>query len=86
MRLVSDQSAEEIRRQRLRDALVYRLREFAANLLRTIRGAGQPRHLAEQMEKCVTAMQQYTEAHGHMPSEQLLHEILDCDTATSTGQ
>jgi hypothetical protein len=51
MRFASDQSKEGIRKRRTRDAVVYWLREFAANLLLTIRGAGQPRHLFDQMEK-----------------------------------
>jgi hypothetical protein len=84
MRLVSDQSKENIRKQRARDALVFRLREFAANLLRTIRGAGQPRYLFEQMEKCNAVMREYADAHGHMPSEQFVREILDRDKAQSS--
>jgi hypothetical protein len=81
MRLVSDQSDEDIRKRKSRDALEGPLRELAANLLRTIRGAGKPLELFDQMERCVALSREYAEAHGYMPSEGLLHEILDCDKA-----
>jgi hypothetical protein len=81
MRVVSEQSEQDIRKRKARDALVYPLRELAANLLRTIRGAGKPLELWRQMESYVSLMREYTDAHGCQPDDQFIHDILDCDIA-----
>jgi hypothetical protein len=79
MRVVSEQSAADIRRRKTREALTWPLRELTANLLRIANGAGRPLNLAKQLAACSAAFQAYVEAHNALPSEQEIHDILDCD-------
>jgi len=81
MRVVSEQSEQDIRKRKAREALVYPLREFAANLLRVIRGAGRPLELLRQMESCAALLREYSKAHGRQADEQLIHDIFDCEVA-----
>ena len=80
MRVVSEQSEEEIRRRKTREALAPRLRVLAANMLRVVRGAGKPLELLRQMEACSAAIRDYAEAHGCLPSVQLFNQMLDCES------
>jgi hypothetical protein len=79
MRVVSEQSAADIKRRKAREALTWPLRELTANLLRIANGAGRPLNLAKQLAACSTAIQAYAETHNALPSEQEIHGILDCD-------
>jgi hypothetical protein len=81
MRLVSDQSAADLRRRETREALVWPLRELTANLLRIAKRGGRPVSLVKQMSDCLGALKEYADAHGALPSEQEIHDILDCDLA-----
>jgi hypothetical protein len=81
VRLVSNQSEAEIRRLKAREALTLPWRTLAANILRIANGAGRPADLMKQLTRCTNAMQAYLEAHGRMPPEQLIRDILDCDRA-----
>jgi hypothetical protein len=81
MRVVSEQSAEEMRWIAAHTALVPRLRDLAANVLRIVKGAGKPLELLRQMESCSAAIREYGAAHGYVPSYAVMHEILNCEAA-----
>jgi hypothetical protein len=81
VRIVSDQSEDDIRRRETRDGLVWPLRELAANILRIVNGAGKPWELMNQLAACHEALRLYAEAHSMLPSEFEIHQILDCDLA-----
>jgi hypothetical protein len=80
MRIVSEQSTENIRRKKARDALVPKLRGLAANVLRIVKGTGKPLELLRQMESCSAAIREYAAAHDHVPGHELMHQILNCET------
>jgi hypothetical protein len=81
VRVVSEQSAEDIRKSRAKDGLVDPLRVLTANLLRIVRGGGKPVELLRQMERCAISIREYALAHGHLPSAPTIHHILDCEAA-----
>jgi hypothetical protein len=81
MRLVSEQSTADLRRHEAREALLWPLRELAANLLRIAKRGGRPVYLVRQMSDCLAALKEYADAHGALPSEQEIHDILDCGLA-----
>ena len=82
VRLVSNQSDDDMRRREARDALVWPLRELTANLLRIANGAGKPVALMKQLRACHEALRAYAEAHSNaLPSDYDIQQILDCDLA-----
>jgi hypothetical protein len=81
VRVVSEQSPEDIRKNRAREALVDPLRVLTANLLRIVRGGGKPVALLRQMERCAISIREYASAHGHLPSAATINHILDCEAA-----
>jgi hypothetical protein len=81
MCLVSEQSTGDLRRHETREALLWPLRELAANLLRIAKRGGRPVYLVKQMSDCLVVLKEYADAHGALPSEQEIHDILDCDLA-----
>jgi hypothetical protein len=81
VRIVSDQSEDDIRRRDTRRGLVWPLRELAANILRIVNGAGKPWELSDQFRACHDAIREYVEAHDALPPDYEVQEILDCDRA-----
>jgi hypothetical protein len=81
MRVISSQSEAEIRRRETRERLTYPLRELTANLLRITRGAGKSYLLGNQLADCIQAFKDYIDAHGALPSEAEINEILDYEGA-----
>jgi hypothetical protein len=81
VRVVSNQSEADIRRNQTREDLAWPLRQLTANLLRIVRGAGKPHYLAHQLEACLKVLSAYVEAHGTLPPAHELSEILDPDKA-----
>ena len=77
MRVVSSQSEK----RETAAAVKVEVRELAANLLRIIRGARKPHNLWRQMRSCLTAAEDYYKAHGQLPSNPTLHQVLDIDAA-----
>lgn len=67
IRIVSEQSEEVIARRKAREAIAYPLRVMAANIIRIVRGAGEPRYLINQMGDVARAFEEYRLAHGHLP-------------------
>lgn len=77
MRLVSNNSGDELtRRKALRD-LGVALRKLAANVLRISRGAGKPYELGLDLAECVDGYRAYHDAHGFYPLEHELARMLD---------
>ena len=77
MKLVSEQSQENLAEQRALDALRWPIRELAANLLRVIRGAGRPSAIAQQSIALVAAFRHFNEETGLLPSSHDVSEMLD---------
>lgn len=70
-----------LRRDVASEALLWPLRELVANLLRIAKRGGRPVYLVRQLADCSAALKEYADAHGALPSEQEIHDILDCDLA-----
>ncbi|TXM64014.1 hypothetical protein [Methylobacterium sp. WL120] len=88
MRLVSEQSDEDIRKrevearkQEATKALKRSIRALAANILRVTRGAGQSYHLGNQMVACLNAMTDYRDVAGCGHTTYDLDQMLDPDLA-----
>jgi hypothetical protein len=67
MRLVSENSDDDIRREHARQDIVWPLKELAANLIRVVRGAGKPYEIASQADRVLDAFEAYREVVGHYP-------------------
>jgi hypothetical protein len=80
IRTVGEPSAEAMSREAALDGLYYPLQELAANLLRTVRGAGKPHELGGNLMACIHAFEAYKEANGYWPSAELLASILKFDS------
>lgn len=76
MRIVSENSDGDIRRQRAEDALSWALRDLASNMLRVVRGAGKPYQLGREMIAAVEAMEAYRAAVGHWPPSDAISAML----------
>jgi hypothetical protein len=76
MRLVSENSPEQLARNRgaeqLRDSLI----ELAANIIRVVRGAGKPVELMRQADEFLNAVVAYREAVGYYPDPTLFANAL----------
>lgn len=77
MELVSDNSDEEIARQRALQDLRWPMKDLAANLLRVVRGAGRPYELGPQMVEVLDALQAYKEVVGYYPSSQEIGDTIN---------
>jgi hypothetical protein len=81
MRLVSNNSGDDLtRRKALRD-LGIALRKLAANILRISRGAGKPYELGLDLAECIDGYRAYHDAHGFYPLEHELARMLDYEHA-----
>jgi hypothetical protein len=82
LRVVSEQSEANIRKQRVHDQLTRDLRRFAANFLRMTSGSGKPLDLLSQMERLTGSIRAYADAHdGALPAPKVIHQILDSRAA-----
>jgi hypothetical protein len=82
LKVVSEQSEADIRKQRVHDQLTRDLRRFAANFLRMTSGSGKPLDLLPQMERVAATIRAYADAHdGDLPAPKVIHEILDSRVA-----
>lgn len=72
MRIVSENSPDDIKRHREQARVNRALRVLAANIMRVARGAGRPEELGLNAQAVVETMVAYHEAVGHYPpSEEL---------------
>jgi hypothetical protein len=75
-RVVSEQSEADIAKSRSRDGLDYPLRALAANIIRIVRGAGQPHYLIHHLAEVRKAFDAYQVAHGHVPPGHEVQSVL----------
>lgn len=90
IKIISDQSEEELRRaeterrrQQALESLKYALRTLTANLMRIARGAGKPLEIMAQMVAVADAMREYHDAGGPPIAAEQIHTMLDCERAWS---
>jgi hypothetical protein len=81
LRVVSEQSEANIRKQRVHDQLTRDLRRFAVNFLRMTSGSGKPLDLQQQMQKVAASIRAYADAHDGAPAPKIIHQILDSRVA-----
>ena len=86
LRLVSSATDIEVNMEFARRQLSWLLRELTANLMRTVRGAGRPSAVAEQIFAVASALQEYREAAGHWPPEYDIRTALDRDARWPDGK
>jgi len=77
MRIVSDNSPEDLRRRLADQRLGLVLRALAVNMLRVIRGAGKAYRLAHELADCSKALAEYADAFGHYPPPDRIERMLD---------
>lgn len=77
---MNDEAAEPDSDRRLAmQSVGDRLRELAANILRSVRGAGKPYQIGRQAQALADAMVAYRDAVGHFPSDEELGAALDVE-------
>ncbi|MEQ1785339.1 MAG: hypothetical protein ABMA14_28670, partial [Hyphomonadaceae bacterium] len=64
LKLVADNSPEEIARRDAASRIVWPLRRLTSNLMRIARGAGYPYRVPSQLGDLVEAFSAYHQAHG----------------------
>ena len=74
--IVSENSEADVARRRAVDEMAWPLKELAANLIRTVRGAGTPGLLASQMVAVLKKLESYHDAVGSYPSGGEISEAL----------
>jgi hypothetical protein len=67
LRIISNQSEEEIKRQASLKQLTWEMRRLAANFLRLVSGSGRAPDLLGQMERVSNAIREYADAHDGKP-------------------
>lgn len=86
LRLVSDQSSQEIERKRTEENIEHAMCLLAANLLRVIRGAGKPEELPGQMQEVLAGMSQFRELCGFWPPPAVLTRAFDLSHSNRTDE
>ena len=76
MRVVADNSEQEIAKRWAARSIRWPLRELAANLLRIVRGAGRPAEVGAQATAVIVAFEEYRAAFGHYPISEEISEAL----------
>jgi hypothetical protein len=76
LKIVVENDDAELQRNGAIAVLERALKRLAANLLRSVRGAGRPAILGDEMVAVMRAMQEYRDVVGHYPESELLSAIL----------
>jgi len=79
MRVVSENSEEDLGRKFAQDKVDWCLRNLTANLLRVTRGAGKPYEIGRQVQALLEAIVEYNDRTGHFPSEAVFTESLTAE-------
>jgi hypothetical protein len=79
LRIVSENSPEDIRRRISAEQVVEPLRRLTANLMRITRGAGNAHELPYQLSALALSLSAYHDAHGAYPAAHELQSILSAD-------
>jgi hypothetical protein len=77
MRVVSENSDDDLKRRRVDEELGYAIRALTANLLRVTRGAGKPFEIGLQAQRVVDAVVAYYEAWRRNPGPEQYAKYLD---------
>jgi hypothetical protein len=77
MRVVSENSEQDLAKRSAAEQLEYGLRELAANMMRVVRGAGKPYEIAPQIFGLTGLLQDYKEAVGTWPSSYDVGQMLE---------
>jgi len=76
MKVVSDNSPEDIARDRAERRISSALRALTANLIRVVRGAGKPGEISSQVLSLTEALSAYRDAAGFLPFGETLAEFI----------
>lgn len=68
MRVVAENSEVDMAKRQARDDLEWPMVQLAANMLRVVRGAGEPQSLPRQMVSVIKAVSAYHDVFGFYPS------------------
>jgi hypothetical protein len=77
LRVVSERSIEEIRKQMATLELKFALTNLAANIIRIVRGAGKPDRLFDDIEGFVGTYKDYCIALDHVPDGPVISALLE---------
>lgn len=86
MRIVSENSAEDLARFDAEQQVDMAVRELAANLLRVVRGAGRASELGRQADQFLAACEAYREVVGHYPPSEDLGAALHVHEMPEPGK
>lgn len=75
MRVVSNNSPEDLAKRRARERAEQAIVELAANLMRIVRGAGKPYELKSQLRDTLAAMQDHWDASKTWPYEEMTQAL-----------
>jgi hypothetical protein len=78
--VVSERSAEEIKKQEATQALKAALVNLTGNLIRVVRGAGKPDRIIEQLHAVAVSYTEYSDAHGGEADSSVYREMLRFET------
>jgi len=79
LKVVSSQTSTQIEQKQAESDLEYPFRILAANVLRTVRGAGRPDELPGMMLQCLDVLEKYRKVLGHYPKQKLYRRFLNLD-------
>jgi len=77
LKVVSSQTSTQIERTRAEGDLEFPFRNLAANVIRTVRGAGRPEEMVAQMLACIDAAEAYRKLVGHYPKPKIYRRFLN---------
>ncbi len=77
LKIVSSQTSTHIELNRAEGDLEFPFRDLAANVIRTVRGAGRPEDLVAQMSACLEAAEAYRKLTGHYPKAKIYRRFLN---------
>lgn len=80
MRLVSDITDKEIEESEALDEMGYDLRILASNIIRVVRGAGNPALIGSQAASILRAMERYRKSAGAYPRSEAIADALKLPT------
>ncbi|ESZ50966.1 hypothetical protein ACYG9R_09145 [Mesorhizobium sp. RSR565B] len=85
LRLAVENSQRDIDRESAKREIGWPLRELAANIIRTVRGAGKSYEISEQCGAVVEAFRHYREMVGHWPASWEIEQALSIRRDSYSG-
>ena len=71
MKIIAENAEAELARRRSIDDLSWALQDTTSNLMRIVRGAGNPHMLIQQLQRLLGAFEQYREVAGPIPADRI---------------